>query len=1067
MTPPRDIDELARGWESQAPDLEYLGEIAVDPERMCSLLRRLGEQHIDYGRLPSYRFVLAVLAVNFAYYQEQDEEYRGPFLAAMGRPEQFAYWNNELGPAIERVITDLTGVSARWGPYRYVGPVLEHAGIPRSRIPKFVELLAHLKNQPGWEIVGPATRNSVQRAVAAVFGQSSRYGRFLESDKGIELVGAAGRLLLNHLDGLVTEEQLRSAAGFREGFLEDVIRRFDPAVLDELRQGSKQRLGKISAARFVRPALRLDTGLNSLVLTFSTQALTRYRITLRQGRRLPRVDYAEMEIGRDIDFGEEYVGQWHDQTSGQQGDWHIPAWRPRGGDWALFTLDGDWVCHSRLGISPEPGQYLIVFDAGLTDKAGEVDRLGRLETGHRGLKSTYEILGLELVEGQDICGTGTTVRSGEGQPLPTMSAMGIADWCRYAGVDAVWHERDARSIKLSDWNERATQRLMLLARVGDDRQRLRVGQASPNGEAFVDLACLRGPGVGEIWLEEAGRIRGAGGKGSRLTFAIWPRTEIDSPAGLHEVDEPLTIRVRCEDSEVRFETNAACADEQGVYVVQPGESRIDGHLVHARAAERLSVTIPVYRSRFHSYGAAHEGALVLTPYQLQRLHGRYLEQDFTECRFELSALPNRTVELSIVDLLNRSSSALMSGKTGPSGWRRLYVNEFLDALRSAQPTLGRFQIDCDGQRVQADAWFAHPGRLSDVPDAVFEDLDAPECLRAHHDVVHNRPVAWERMTGLPDDLGRFLGTLALAAEAFDGVAIPEALRKAAHRAAPRLFARIGEVLSGVKALDESPASCLRAGELQKCWQRLRPERILRRARLRVRRWNEQLAEASRVLQERSQLGGWLDKLRQVAHGSRQVITSIPKGLRDAAREYGRSQGTRQGLDCLDAAIATLQGVQDIPESGLWAECRHVLRVMAFLHRGEVSIALGYIGDCPELQQLKGAFVELLAIRALIRGDEAIQVTEGLSASLAEVSPRTDDALIAQGLTGRTDAWQDPGNASWLGAWLGWRWNVQYGDAGAERTLLERARQLTDQIPDRMDRRRLVKEIKNGRAEPWD
>jgi len=99
-----DLRQLGRRWRRQADGLNFLGEIALDESATLSALRQLGALPVDYAGLPDYRFVLSVLAVNFAYHQQSDESFREPFLAAMGKDASTAYWDTELGPVIQRTI---------------------------------------------------------------------------------------------------------------------------------------------------------------------------------------------------------------------------------------------------------------------------------------------------------------------------------------------------------------------------------------------------------------------------------------------------------------------------------------------------------------------------------------------------------------------------------------------------------------------------------------------------------------------------------------------------------------------------------------------------------------------------------------------------------------------------------------------------------------------------------------------------------------------------------------------------------------------------------------------------
>jgi len=1067
-----DPGQLGRAWMEQAKGKDYLGEIVVGEDRMSALLKRLGRLPIDYVGHPDYAFALAVLAVNFAYYQGKDEAFRKPFLKEMGREEGTDYWDKELGLVIQRTIATWAGVPLRSGPFCHVGMVREHAGVPPAQMGRFVELLKRLRDDPGWESVGNAASHDLRAAVDACFGTGSKYAKeFLKSRQGIELIVSACRLMLLHVDGFLTKQQLRTARGFRADFFARLFEKNEDLLEDEPKIPTEVRNRNRAASNLVRPTVRLDLGLNLLVLEFPPQALIQYRIELRTSRRLRGVIYPEMIVGRDVAFEDEYAGSWCDKITQDEGPWKAAGWLPHARDWALFGEDGALICHKRSAVAVDPGRYYLVVGRSFDlpkETADKASNLGLLETGSYDSEGSFDILSLELKRDAGPLVPGLVLSGKRDVPVPLIRPVGGAEWSSYASVDVVWTEGTPRTVEFEGWSDRAADRFLVLAHANGVPQPLKLPTEGDGGKAAIGLAQFEIPCVGEIWLEEKGRpASGQKGRSRPLSLAVWPRTVVQKADGLRPMSDRPVVVIRCNDSSVHFDTQDADSLGNGLFSVHPGRARLDGVLIHDKTGIRLGLSMPIHRARFRLQGDA-AGVMVLTPARLKELQELFVERRMGECALELSALPDSRFSLVLQDLATGQQETLMTGTTGRSGWQRVYVNEFLDALRSSGIAWGRFSIRCEDGDIPTDAWFIQPDAITSQAIADLAEADLPPSLRVPVQILVGEDPDWSFTEAVPGDLARRLGVWALAFEALDGQEPPRRFANAVDAELRGKLKEIGRFVRTAKELKEEPKSIGVAKELLKLWVKENPLETLGALGIALGRWVKRLEDLKQKLDSLARVGAWIEKLKRAIKGKQKQEDDVPDILVVAGKQY--CFGEKRGNDnkyIWNAAMTLGRAVGELRESPLWSECAQLLRAMALLHCGQVSLGIRLLEACEYLQHLGSQTSDLHCLRTLVRSGGHDGVLTADHRILAEMSPREDDSLLSLGLAGDDDAWGSLAECSWLGAWLTWRWSVLSGRPKPDQThFLEQTRGWADVVPATKDRAKILKEIKNGRPERW-
>src|ERR1019366_8797002 len=125
----------------------FLGELQVTKEELSQLFRRIRQCH-SVDQCDETRASLAVAAVHAAVQaSEEDSSYVAVFFRHLGEAENVAQWNCEYGPGILRFLVEHFEEVERPAAFRYVRPILNHAGISYRALPAFARFLAKLREE--------------------------------------------------------------------------------------------------------------------------------------------------------------------------------------------------------------------------------------------------------------------------------------------------------------------------------------------------------------------------------------------------------------------------------------------------------------------------------------------------------------------------------------------------------------------------------------------------------------------------------------------------------------------------------------------------------------------------------------------------------------------------------------------------------------------------------------------------------------------------------------------------------------------------------------------------------
>lgn len=163
----------------------FLGELSVTEEELTQLFRRIRQCH-SVDECDETRASLAVAAVHAAVHaSEEENSYVAVFFRHLGEAESVQQWNYEYGPAVLRFLVDHFEEIERPGAFRYVRPILNHAGISYRALPAFAKFLTKLRDEAG----SGYTRLDYARALKGV---SSKFARnFLQEGPGYDFTREA------------------------------------------------------------------------------------------------------------------------------------------------------------------------------------------------------------------------------------------------------------------------------------------------------------------------------------------------------------------------------------------------------------------------------------------------------------------------------------------------------------------------------------------------------------------------------------------------------------------------------------------------------------------------------------------------------------------------------------------------------------------------------------------------------------------------------------------------------------------------------------------------------------
>ena len=181
------------------------------------------------------------------------------FYARLGRTFYLREWEEIYGPVISTFLNDWLSVDVPTsGPYRYVGAVYRHAGIPAPARAGFCQLVVRLL-QAGFAF----TRNQYTEAVRKLPSSVARH--FLESDAGYEFTRQTARTILRLDHGQISSDDLEAFPPYRRSLY--------VSALETLRGTPKGRCPSSTTIVYPRPTLGLDITTRRLILQFDPQGV--------------------------------------------------------------------------------------------------------------------------------------------------------------------------------------------------------------------------------------------------------------------------------------------------------------------------------------------------------------------------------------------------------------------------------------------------------------------------------------------------------------------------------------------------------------------------------------------------------------------------------------------------------------------------------------------------------------------------------------------------------------------------------------------------------------------------
>jgi hypothetical protein len=1008
------IQSWAKTWQREAQGADYLGQVALERGALGEVLDLLRADWCNRAEdLESVRFVLAVAAINWSYFDDHDEGFVVPFTTRLFGLADRARWDKVVGPQILRAINEWTGEDVRPDHWPFVGKVYEQTGLPLYRLEQFAELMAALRDYPDWNHVSAMRSDDLDAAITRAFPSSKYAARFLQSASGHDFIRTTCHVLLSYEAGLRSDRDLAEMPGYRRELL-PLLRK----QIHEISPSSRARPPVLNHAA----AFLLDPKSQRLCLQLDPADVAARRITCDQHH--PLLSHT-LFLGLQVRLYREYTGTR--TVEGEKRAWSVSAWLPTPRSWAIFSPAGALVCHNEAAIPLPAGQYFLVIDDSLaseslrsnraiTEDRGDLD-MGEVDTG-----SFHRIFSLQLTLESAIPELGVRIRSMDSRPV--LEPIGIEPWTSWVNVDAVWSAHRPR-MALKGWNVEAQRQWVVLGSFGGETRRL---EPDVRGTVFLDE--LSTPGVGRVWLEPMGRTRSVGTGFAQLTVARWPHCTISVPAELLPDDQACAVGLRL-DPAVSFEVatpnecTLARSGSTWQALVHPGFHALSGKL---RCGQHvLELHAPIHRARLCLARSPRDPVCVDLPTLWQINLGA--DDGLRDQTFVLYGRPNSELRLLLKDTADATRFRLLpTFSLGASGRCTLMANQLIGPLSDGtSPPLGlSYFAAVDGLHdVPMQAWCVTPTvlTLSDLERIAPERL--PDFLKKLvADVLgvttgqFRTPAPLEQVR--PNSLRRWAAAWFYAAQALGLSRVQAGDLAWLSNDVQQTIANIAEAYRHAQSLPLS-ATPDQARSVYDEWTRVDPVGSLRQLGLTCATWEQRLEqELSRVRRAADVESALLDFIRRATGREAQHVTP-PDVIISAGRQYARADYSRADAEKVFAAvIERLQTPAARILRAPWGELATILRLLAWLRIARPA------DFCEELERATPPVTLLDPWRQLTQIFRNLRsaILEGVEppslGGLDGVSPRPDDQKLAIVL--REDA-SDPverDGLCWLAAWLGWR-----------------------------------------------
>ncbi|HNV01784.1 MAG TPA: hypothetical protein PKH99_00560, partial [Vicinamibacterales bacterium] len=549
--------------ELRARPIQFLVERELQDVEKSRLYDELGRRYLELWH-PVFRPCIALAAVHAAAEGSRDDTsfielfYQRLHMAADQRS-----WNDVHGPAIIRFLEehfpDKPDTYDRTGPWRYVGVVYRHAGIPAVGLPAFAQLLTRLLREHGrhfsrreYDVVLPA---ALPRCVS----------EFLNSDTGYAFTVATAGVYIRLRSSLAGIQEVRNIPGYRTGFWTELLELLRPDPPAPPKEG------------YPPPFLALDVGRLQLQLRFDKAGVAK-GVYLSGGKRV-------FDPVRPVTSESRPSGTFRHPA---KGGWEVPDdqwWWPGRTSAALFrTSDGRFVTSAG---AVRPGDYYLIVAQSLAAP----DRVVREDLGVLDLPSSpqggeyFYVFRVRLAPASPLAELGFFVVGST--PIPSLEFAGGFTHPRL-GSDV--YVGEPPRLVVSNWPEDSTNDYWLWVEIGEQRRRLLPTPGSSEHSLAVSVPCQ-----GQVVLEPRGFLR-KGGEPQVLGFTVVPRgirfrwrplaVGVDEDATL-EVELPPGWQAGWQNAEAR-----SAGPGRQIVRVLPAVMRIDGALSCETVSLATSLKVP-------------------------------------------------------------------------------------------------------------------------------------------------------------------------------------------------------------------------------------------------------------------------------------------------------------------------------------------------------------------------------------------------------------------------------------------------------------------------------------------
>ena len=669
---PDGLGKRASAWVESLKSCDFAGQIDLSEEDLTSLadpVRRGFEGSVVTAQKHATRLVFSV---NCAYYAHDGGfwEYFCEYLDYESTPPNQAW----LGPKIEDSLVSFGFLDQpRNGPFRWVGPLLEQAGVTLRSMHNFAEILRQA-SKGGWDRLLSLTFYQFRDIVEGLT-PGTYLGQFLKDDSrtGWKFARDVARSISQHERGLVSWKDLQELPGYRPGFWKELKRHLDIET---------SKPGLTGLQRAPLPKLIFDPTTQQVQLAFDHDYVER-RQYLFDG---DLVDTSRWPLTYLEDFKRSYLVLIKREDD---------AWKEhhvRG--FTLGTPEPVAIFHPQKGYIPTDAPVPLGPCYLLAPQSTTLPESLRCLTDfeHVGIRdAAYIFWQVDIAPSSDLRPLGYTQ---EREPEEAIS------WARYGSrllgalEPANVFLGELPPIRLNQARLFSQNRLALLVQTGSVPERVSVPGKSDTEEVTIPL---HAPTSGRIWVEPLGRQRVTDhiNLDASLAFSLLPDCAVKWPSGLFSPhDCPVLTFQGPPHMSVRFPDCSAAGP--GEWQVPASTAFVEGIL----QTQNLSIVLgrTVYRAEF---------ADDATPEK------RFFEpSEFdTEFPLHLRGRPGAPIRLGLSNTLNTVAFDLAQNFDA-AGLKRLSSFAVRDPLKNYTEPVGTISI-WDGRTwVSTGAAFLNLSALS-------------------------------------------------------------------------------------------------------------------------------------------------------------------------------------------------------------------------------------------------------------------------------------------------------------------------------------------------------------------